>query len=79
MNLQLSDTEEYIAGKETGGLGMVLIRYAPHIGGLLIELGRRGWRRLTRMRRCNNVLWISAAKDDGGRANGKTNGEMDTS
>ena len=37
MNLQLSNTEEFIDGKSTGTLGQVLIR-------------------------CNNVLWISAAK-----------------
>ncbi|EEH41969.2 DUF866 domain-containing protein [Paracoccidioides lutzii Pb01] len=38
MNIQLSNTEEFIDGKSTGSLGQVLIR-------------------------CNNVLWISAAKD----------------
>lgn len=37
MNIQLSGTEEFIDGKNTGSLGQVLIR-------------------------CNNVLWISAAK-----------------
>ncbi|EAS34902.3 small nuclear ribonucleoprotein SmF [Coccidioides immitis RS] len=37
MNIQLSNTEEFIDGKNTGTLGQVLIR-------------------------CNNVLWISAAK-----------------
>lgn len=37
MNVQLSNTEEYIDRKQTGTLGQVLIR-------------------------CNNVLWISAAK-----------------
>ncbi|EEQ90996.2 small nuclear ribonucleoprotein F [Blastomyces dermatitidis ER-3] len=37
MNIQLSNTEEFIDGKSTGSLGQVLIR-------------------------CNNVLWISAAK-----------------
>ncbi|OCT55018.1 DUF866 domain protein [Cladophialophora carrionii] len=37
MNIQLSNTEEYIDRKHTGTLGQVLIR-------------------------CNNVLWISAAK-----------------
>lgn len=29
MNIQLSGTAEYIDGKETGSLGMVLIRYVP--------------------------------------------------
>ena len=28
MNIQLSNTEEYIDGKSTGSLGQVLIRYA---------------------------------------------------
>ncbi|KAK2763296.1 hypothetical protein FQN54_009932 [Arachnomyces sp. PD_36] len=37
MNIQLSNTEEYIDGESTGSLGQVLIR-------------------------CNNVLWMSAAK-----------------
>lgn len=27
MNIQLGETEEYIDGKETGSLGMVLIRF----------------------------------------------------
>jgi small nuclear ribonucleoprotein F len=44
MNVQLSNTEEFIDGKSTGSLGQVLIR-------------------------CNNVLWISAAK--GVEMNGK--------
>ncbi|KAJ9626635.1 hypothetical protein H2204_010023 [Knufia peltigerae] len=47
MNIQLSNTEEYIDRKHTGTLGEVLIR-------------------------CNNVLWISAAKGV------EMNGEADT-
>lgn len=56
MNIQLSNTEEYIDRKHTGTLGEVLIRY-----GLRIWLF---WcQRLTgTSTRCNNVLWISAAK-----------------
>ena len=65
MNIQLSSTEEYIDGKNTGTLGQVLIRY-----------GARFVRRVARVYsdgssiglidifdyRCNNVLWISADK-----------------
>lgn len=51
MNIQLSSTEEYIDGKNTGQLGQVLIRY-----------GLRLWEEaeiVLIMDRCNNVLWIS--------------------
>lgn len=50
MNIQLAQTIEYIDGKNTGTLGMVLIR-------------------------CNNVLWISKAPEDGLGADGDGNGE----
>ncbi|KIX10438.1 uncharacterized protein Z518_01520 [Rhinocladiella mackenziei CBS 650.93] len=49
MNIQLSNTEEYIDRKHTGTLGQVLIS-APV------------WTEFDRVDRCNNVLWISAAK-----------------
>ena len=51
MNIQLSSTEEYIDGKNTGQLGQVLIRYAYHLLGYF-EI-------VLIMERCNNVLWIS--------------------
>ena len=53
MNIQLAGTEEYIDRKHTGTLGQVLIRY-----GSLIKSGICP----TDLVRCNNVLWISAAK-----------------
>jgi small nuclear ribonucleoprotein F len=70
MNVQLNGTEEFIKGKSTGTLGQVLIRYATnHVCGWVGEkLGQR-MGALAEMRltsdsvdRCNNVLWISAAK-----------------
>jgi small nuclear ribonucleoprotein F len=55
MNIQLSNTEEYIDRKHTGTLGQVLIRYG--------RTRLHCWENmLTTWTRCNNVLWISAAK-----------------
>jgi len=55
MNIQLSGTEEYINRKHTGTLGQVLIRYD------CVILTRQD-RQTLMSSRCNNVLWISAAK-----------------
>lgn len=53
MNVLLRDTEEFIDGKNTGSLGLVLIRYASlleYIGqGMLMDC------------RCNNILWMGSA------------------
>ena len=51
MNIQLSNTEEYIDGKNTGQLGQVLIRseFDLHVKGEFELMEAR----------CNNVLWIS--------------------
>jgi len=63
MNIQLSNTEEYIDRKHTGTLGQVLIRYdlpffpfscSGSVQGSVLIKGA--------ICRCNNVLWISAAK-----------------
>lgn len=51
MNIQLSSTEEYIDGKNTGQLGQVLIRYAFRLAET-VEI-------VLIVDRCNNVLWIS--------------------
>jgi small nuclear ribonucleoprotein F len=81
MNIQLSGTEEFIDGKSTGSLGQVLIRYdtsqivpssrlsvgASRFYGLLTH-GPHG--------RCNNVLWISAAK--GVEMNGAADTKMES-
>ena len=56
MNIQLSNTEEFIDLKSTGSLGQVLIRYdypACHVSETLDDADSP---------RCNNVLWISGAK-----------------
>ncbi len=61
MNVQLNETEEFINGKSTGTLGQVLIRYLPNH----IEYCICAQQDLADVRsplRCNNVLWISAAK-----------------
>jgi small nuclear ribonucleoprotein F len=66
MNIQLSGTEEFIDGKSTGSLGQVLIRYditslsfhsAPSRGFGTVKIAN-----INSHGRCNNVLWISAAK-----------------
>ena len=54
MNIQLSSTEEYIDGKNTGQLGQVLIRYAFRLSDK-VEI-------ILILHRCNNVLWISGDK-----------------
>lgn len=63
MNIQLSNTEEFIDGKSTGSLGQVLIRlvlsflrYMKCTGASKFVLIGLCWHR------CNNVLWISGAK-----------------
>lgn len=63
MNIQLSGTEEYINRKHTGTLGQVLIRYGHDSSCQQCPAS------LT-TNRCNNVLWISAAK--GVEMNGDT-------
>lgn len=75
MNIQLSNTEEWIDGKESASLGQVLIRSVGSTAGDL-------WTRISEFflwfedmmkksadgcdNRCNNVLWISGAKEKGG-------------
>ncbi|KAK5229627.1 hypothetical protein LTR99_001430 [Exophiala xenobiotica] len=66
MNIQLSNTEEYIDRKHTGTLGEVLIRYGP------VACQIHGSNVNKTIDRCNNVLWISAAKGV------EMNGEADT-
>lgn len=61
MNVQLSNTEEYIDRKHTGTLGQVLIRYGPKLKRVL-PLSYAQLLILVPKSRCNNVLWISAAK-----------------
>lgn len=73
MNIQLSGTEEFIDGKSTGSLGQVLIRYFyiplfPPPLLLLLHLHYlfvlpTGQLMYKNEYRCNNVLWISGAKD----------------
>lgn len=66
MNVLLRDTEEFIDGKQTGSLGLVLIRYAfPHTIGvpksnssaMLLVM----WTVTNSSLRCNNILWMGAA------------------
>lgn len=52
MNIQLSNTEEFVNGVSSGTLGQVLIRYVSR---------SIAWRRLADSYRCNNVLWIGQA------------------
>jgi small nuclear ribonucleoprotein F len=60
MNVQLSNTEEFINQKPTGTLGQVLIRYGNPF--FLLHASLLGWRgALMAWNRCNNVLWITAA------------------
>lgn len=48
MNVLLRDTEEFIDGKNTGSLGLVLIRYVPLFGvGLTLADGMVDGRLLT--------------------------------
>lgn len=69
MNIQLSNTEEYIDGKSTGALGQVLIRYA----GLTFSHCRWNPRADNLHYRCNNVLWIRGA-DQGENADVRMEG-----
>lgn len=52
MNIQLSNTEEFIDGKNTGTLGQVLIRYVQNArtGPVMLDCGGIGSRRVVRMR-----------------------------
>lgn len=67
MNIQLSGTEEFIDRKSTGSLGQVLIRcvfflfYTLRATSLMKAGGGCG---LTG-RRCNNVLYVTAADQAG--------------
>lgn len=64
MNIQLSNTEEFIDRKFTGALGQVLIRF---VSLLLTVLGKLRSGILTGTR-CNNVLYVTAAdKGEGDR------------
>lgn len=65
MNIQLNNTEEYIDRKHTGTLGQVLIRYVNLIAACAsIDTMAKNPRAANNWdsHRCNNVLWISAAK-----------------
>ena len=70
MNIQLTGTEEFIDGKSTASLGQVLIRCVwlslwgggQRGGGCGFERGKRVLIRTCVWDRCNNVLWIQAAK-----------------
>ena len=53
MNALLRDTEEFIDGKSTGVLGLVLIRYALYT--------LESVRVFANADRCNNILWIGSA------------------
>lgn len=80
MNIQLSGTEEFIDGKSTGSLGQVLIRYDitnPRPSSRLSVAASWLYGLLTHSPhgRCNNVLWISAAK--GVEMNGATDAKME--
>lgn len=65
MNVLLRDTEEYIDGKHTGSLGLVLIRYVkfarnkPQVVAGIYEIEIL----LTCSYRCNNILWMGSAAD----------------
>lgn len=64
MNIQLSECEEYIDGTNKGTLGQVLIRYVPKAGRnqwILQQVLAEEFADLFPYR-CNNVLWISAAR-----------------
>ena len=55
MNVLLRDTQEFIDGKNTGSLGLVLIRYFAALFFISSALCM-----LTGLR-CNNVLWMASA------------------
>lgn len=84
MNIQLSGTEEFIDGKSTGSLGQVLIRYAHtsikarYSSSTVADIRLSHWGAVTNQsssHRCNNVLWISAAK--GVEMNGASDVKME--
>ena len=68
MNIQLSETEEFVDMKSTGNLGQVLIRYVEYFSTFPAGWRYRGKSITTAdaLNRCNNVLWISGAKDADG-------------
>ncbi|CAG8117374.1 unnamed protein product [Penicillium salamii] len=53
MNVLLRDTEEFIDGKHTGALGLVLIRYCTP--------STPPAQAFANMDRCNNILWMGSA------------------
>lgn len=61
MNVLLRDTEEFIDGKNTGSLGLVLIRYVSLVWGR-VDTGRwYGRWQVANGHRCNNILWMGSA------------------
>lgn len=57
MNVLLRDTEEFLDGKNTGSLGLVLIRCVSLSFSFFIWVGlvvANGYR-------CNNILWMGSA------------------
>jgi small nuclear ribonucleoprotein F len=76
MNVLLRDTEEFIDGKPTGTLGLVLIRCVDNIPksalAMSLSLGLRGLLFVVCGRvgatpadenRCNNILWMGSAEN----------------
>lgn len=55
MNVLLRDTEEFIDGKNTGTLGLVLIRFDSNLTHFT------GFNKADGSPRCNNVLWMASA------------------
>ena len=64
MNIQLSNTEEFVDGKSTGSLGQVMIRYAVTNWGPITRPSDSDNLANVDNGRCNNVLWISGVKCD---------------
>ena len=60
MNVLLRDTEEYIDGKQTGSLGLVLIRYVTAIC-LQFCIAFKRQLLIYCLCRCNNILWMGSA------------------
>ncbi|KAJ5488810.1 hypothetical protein N7539_003700 [Penicillium diatomitis] len=54
MNVLLRDTEEYIDGKHTGSLGLVLIRYVK-------QASEEAPSDVAENALCNNILWMGSA------------------
>ena len=69
MNIQLSNTEEFIDRKFTGALGQVLIRYVyVCLTTTTVSSPSRCVFAADRWQRCNNVLYVTAAdKGEGDR------------